>query len=295
MNCGRNALAYLFKSRRIKKIAIPYLICSSIPDVCDRENVEKRFYHIGIDFKPDKNFILDDDEWFYLVNFYGQLSNDELKQYIDKYGRVIIDQANAYFEEPIPGVDTIYTCRKWFGVADGAFLYTDSTISEELHQDESYERMHFLLGRYERAASEFYNEYTKNNTFFANEPIKSMSKLTQNLLHGINYKDVEQRRKENFDYLQKKLGDINELQLKTASFMFPLMVKKGVVIRKMLQEKKIYIPTLWPLVLDITKPEDLEYRMAQNILPLPIDQRYDLEDMKYMTQQIIYSINNVEE
>ena len=147
----------------------------------------------------------------------------------------------------------------------------------------------------DREGSEFYNEYTKNNTFFANEPIKSMSKLTQNLLHGINYKDVEQRRKENFDYLQKKLGDINELQLKTASFMFPLMVKKGVVIRKMLQEKKIYIPTLWPLVLDITKPEDLEYRMAQNILPLPIDQRYDLEDMKYMTQQIIYSINNVEE
>ena len=85
LNCGRNALAYLFKSRRIKKIAIPYLICSSIPDVCDRENVEKRFYHIGIDFKPDKNFILDDDEWFYLVNFYGQLSNDELKQSLSRW------------------------------------------------------------------------------------------------------------------------------------------------------------------------------------------------------------------
>lgn len=131
LNCGRNCLAYLLKSRGIKKIKVPYFICNSIFDVCEREGVEKQFYHIGTDFKPVPDVELTDDEWLYLVNFYGQLDNDEIQGYVNKYSRVIVDQANGYFEKPLPNVDTFYTCRKWFGVADGAFLYTNATLEAE--------------------------------------------------------------------------------------------------------------------------------------------------------------------
>lgn len=31
---------------------------------------------------------------------------------------------------PVENVDTLYICRKFFGVADGAFLYTDSFSNE---------------------------------------------------------------------------------------------------------------------------------------------------------------------
>lgn len=73
---------------------------------------------------------------------------------------------------PVDGLDTLYTCRKYFGVADGAFLYSDMRLSKEIPQDESFERMHFLLGRYERSANEFYGEYVANNKLFATEPAK---------------------------------------------------------------------------------------------------------------------------
>lgn len=286
LNCGRNALAYLFKARRIKKLKLPFYICNSIVNICDRESVEKVYYHIGPDFKPTQDFVLANDEWLYLVNFYGQLSNEEIQKYVNKYNRVIVDQANGYFDSPLPGVDTIYTCRKWFGVADGAFLYTDLKLDEEFPQDESYDRMRFLLGRYERSANEFYNEYAENNKCFVNEPIKRMSKLTWNLLHAIDYEAVERRRKKNFEFLQKKLGGINRLKPRTGTFMYPLMIEHGVDIRKKLQTEKIYIPTLWPAVFEVAEPCDLEYRMAENILPLPIDQRYTLEDMEYMAAKI---------
>ena len=49
-----------------------------------------------------------------------------------------------------------------------------------------------------------------------------------------------------------------------------------------MQEKKIYIPTLWPSVFDFSKANDAEYFMAENILPLPIDQRYEEEDMDFI-------------
>lgn len=295
LNCGRNCLAYLFKTRGIKKLKIPMLICSSIISVCEREGVEKNFYHVGIDFKPTQDLTLEEDEWLYIVNFYGQLTNQEIKRYVEKFSRVIIDQANGYFETPILGVDTLYTCRKWFGVADGAFLYTDSILAEEIPKDESFDRMRFLLGRFERTASEFYGEYNENNKYFMNEPIKQMSKLTRNLLHGIDYSFVEHRRRENFEHLHKMFKNINQLTLVSGTFMYPLLLENGGTVRKKLQLEKIYIPTLWPTVFEVASPDDLEYQMAMNILPLPIDQRYDLEDMDYMIKKIkeIGGYNNV--
>ena len=286
LNCGRNCLAYLFKSRGIKKLKVPYFICNSIFDICDREGVERSYYHIGMDFKPI-DLALEDDEWLYLVNLYGQLSNDVIKEYVQRFERVIVDQANGYFENPLSGVDTFYTCRKWFGVADGAFLYTDKVLKDEFQQDESFDRMRFLLGRFERTASEFYADYNANNKFFKNEPIKKMSKLTKNLLHAIDYCDIEQKRKDNFEYLNQRLSNINLLSLKPATFMYPFMVENGAELRKKLQSEKIYVPTLWPTVFEVAAKDSIEYKMAENILPLPIDQRYTIEEMDYMCSKIL--------
>lgn len=287
LNCGRNCLTYLFRSRKIKKLKVPYFICNSIYDVCDREGIEKSYYHIGNDFKLTDDLTLADDEWLYLVNLYGQISNDEIQTYVDKYHRVIVDQANDYFAVPLTNVDTFYTCRKWFGVADGAFLYTDYPLSEEFPQDESFNRMEFLLGRYERTANEFYNGYKENNKYFIDQPIKKMSKLTNNLLHGIDYRTVEGRRRDNFKYLHKRLGGLNKLKLTTGTFMYPLMIDNGAKIRQILQTEKIYIPVLWPAVFEVTSADTLEYKMAENILPLPVDQRYGVDEMKYMSDRIL--------
>lgn len=286
LNCGRNCLAYLFKSRNIKKLKVPYFICNSIFNVCDREGVQKVYYHIDSSFRPVSDLTLESDEWLYLVNLYGQISNDEIERYVEKYDRVIVDQANDYFVEPLPGVDTFYTCRKWFGVADGAFLYTDKPLAEEFPQDESYDRMKFLLGRYERTANEFYTGYNANNKYFADQPIKRMSKLTGNLLHGIDYGFVENRRRDNFRYLHQRLGSINQLKLKDGLFMYPLMLENGAALRKRLQAEKIYIPTLWPTVFEVAEKDGIEYQMAENILPLPIDQRYEIDDMEYISSRI---------
>ena len=292
LNCGRNALAYIIRSRKIKNVLLPYFLCSSVSNVCKKENVQIRYYSIAKDFLPS-DIHLQSDEWLYVVNYYGQVSNHQIKELQQKCHNIIVDNAQAYFQMPVEGVDTLYTCRKYFGVSDGAFLYTDALIDEKLQRDESFERMHYLLGRYERTASEFYSEYSANNHFFADEPIKKMSKLTANLLRGIDYDYIKQCRTENFSYLHKNLKTTNKLNLTVpeGAFMYPLYIENGAQIRKKLQEQKIYIPTLWPDVFDICCEDQQEYDMAMNILPLPIDQRYDLEDMKYMIDEVSLCIN----
>lgn len=287
LNSGRSCLAYLIKINQIRKIYIPYFLCDSVVQICQREHVEISYYHIGKDFLPE-NIQLEKGEWLYLVNYYGQLENDLIYKYVTSYSRVIVDHAHAYYQKPLENVYTLYTCRKFFGVPDGGFLYCDVDESHLLPVDESFERMHFLLGRFERSANEFYNEYVDNNRKFAYESIKHMSKLTDNLLRGIDYNYVKEKRTENFSYLNSNLKNINLLEVKPieGGYMYPLLIEGGARIRKILQKEKIYIPLLWPHVLESCSMSSLEYKMAVNILPLPIDQRYDLNDMDYLIRRI---------
>lgn len=294
LNSGRNALAYLIEAKKIKRILMPKFMCNSCDDVLRKYGVEKRSYGIDLMFRPE-NIKLQDEEWIYIVNFYGQLSDlfiDELKK---KYVRIIADYSQSYFRLPISGVDTLYSCRKYFGVPDGAILYTDRIIGRELQQDVSFERMKHILGRFEGSASDYYGAYTQGEEKFADIPIMKMSKLTENLLHGINYEVCKERRTNNFQYLEKRLRSINKLSLTVpeGAFMYPLYIDNGENIRKELQLRKIYIPCLWPNVVNDYSYDELENNMARNILPLPVDQRYLPEDMEYIVdtiEQLIYEI-----
>lgn len=291
LNCGRNTLAYLIEAKGIEKIKVPKFLCDTVREVCEKEKISISFYSVTRDFLPEE-LTLEADEWLYLVNFYGQLDNDTIRGYVEKYERVIVDHAQAYFQMPLENVDTLYTCRKFFGVADGGILYTDTKLDKEIPQDESFDRMKFVLGRFERSASEFYAEAASNNDFFADEPIKLMSKLTENLLHGIDYEAVKQKRTRNFEILHEAFGKINPLKLTVpqGAFMYPLYLEKGGEIRRKLQAKKIFIPTLWPDVFEHCDESELEYDYAKNILPIPVDQRYDEEDMKYIIKAVFDEI-----
>lgn len=287
LNSGRNCLAYLIEKKKIKKIYLPKFLCASVGGICRKNSVEVVYYSIGLDFLPKNLFPT--YEWVYLVNYYGQLSNDILRKMKGRYPNLVIDNVQAYFQKPIEGVDTIYTCRKFFGVADGAFLYSNVSMDSELKRNVSCDRVAHILGRYEMSASEYYSTYTKAEAEFEQMPVMRMSKLTNNLLHAIDYELVRIQRNENFEYLHKKLGLINklELQMPDGPYMYPLYLDNGAVLRRKMQQKKIYISTLWTDVFDLCDDTELEYDLANNILPLPVDQRYGRGEMDIIIKSII--------
>lgn len=287
LNLARNCLAYLIEAKRIKKIAIPKLLCDSVGIICRSAGVKISYYSVGLDFLP-VDIEVEKEEWLYLVNFYGQICNEKIESIKNKYGKLIVDNVQAYFQKPVQGIDTIYTCRKFFGVPDGAFLYTDKVIERELEQDFSYDKMMHIMGRFEKTASEFYGEYANGEEAFAGVPLKRMSRLTDNLLHAINYSSVAKIRTDNFRNLHDSFEKINKLRLSIpqGAFMYPLYIENGAEVREALRAKKIYIPTLWPAVFKLCKESDLEYDMAMNILPIPIDQRYGIEEIKYLIAEV---------
>lgn len=282
LNCARNCLAYLIEAYRIQKIYLPYFLCDSVWKVCKKLGVEVSFYHIDETFRPilpDADF---EKDWLYVVNYYGQFSNQEIAFISQSVKNLIVDNVQSFFQKPVQGLPTIYTCRKFFGVADGAYLYTDKTVSGELERDISFERMEHLLGRFERSASEFYSIFSENEKKIEALPVKRMSSLTENLMRSFDYERIAKRRAENFRFLHENLQNVNKLNLTVpyGAYMYPLLLENGSEIRKHLQEQKIYIPTLWGDVFEVCRKGSLEYNYAENILPLPVDQRYGEEEMK---------------
>ena len=286
LNSGRACLAYLIEQRSIRKLALPRFLCHVVRDVCLDRGVAIRTYPIGPDLLPVDTDCAE-DEWLYVVNYYGQLPEESLRSLAGRCPRLIIDNAQAYFTPALEGVDTIYTCRKFFGVADGAFLYTDAPHAA-LERDESFDRMDFVLGRFERPAGAFYAAASANNSRPSFAAPKRMSALTENLLRGIDYEAVKARRTENFSCLHQALGPMNRLDLRPTqgAYAYPRMLEEAPHLRAELIRRKIFVPTLWPNVLSEQAEGSWEYTLASHILPLPCDQRYDTNDMKTVIQAV---------
>lgn len=291
LNCGRGCLAYLVELRSIRAIWLPDFMCGSVPALYRREGVAVRTYSVGWDMLPVYDFEVAAGEWLLLADYYGQLRPEDIDRARGHCGGgLVVDETQGFFRAPWPGVDTVYTCRKWFGVADGGYLATSdgARLKRELPSDESHGRMGYLLGRFERPASEFFEEAQANNDLFADEPARAMSPITENIMGAIDYERVKARREANWRALHELLGGLNGLDLHEpdGAFMYPLAVDGAERLRSELIARKVYVPTLWPNVLRECEPASAAYRLAHDIVPLPVDQRYGPEEMAMLVEAV---------
>ena len=290
LSSGRACLSYLIEQRDIRKLLLPDLLCDVVTKVCEERGVAVRRYAVRENLRPE-DVQPEEDEWLYLVNYYGQLTKEELLSWAKENPRLIVDNAQAYFSAPVPGADTLYTCRKFLGVADGGFLYTNAP-RRALERDESHGRMGFVLGRFERPAGEFFEEAAANNDDLPTKA-RAMSELTKNLLRGVDYYAVRDRRTGNYRMLHEAFQDLNLLTVRkiAGAYAYPLRLREGEEIRKELIRKKIFVPQLWPNVLKEQPEDSTACRLTREILPLPCDQRYGKEEMATIIDAVFDCLN----
>ncbi|MBN7774076.1 hypothetical protein [Clostridium aminobutyricum] len=289
LNLGRSCLKYIIRFKNIKKLYIPYYICDVVTKAVQEERCEIEFYHINNNLLPSFNKKLADGEWLYIVNYFGQVDNETIRLFKDKYKSIIVDNAQAFFTEPEKNVDTIYTCRKFFGVPDGAYLITDQIEDSVLPRDKSANRISHILGRLENTASEYFQLYQENEEALQNVPLRMISLLTKTLLGNLDYKQIKERREKNFSYLHKNLDPINCLKVKEVPgpYMYPLLLKNGGEdLKKTLIKENIYVPTLWPNILKLCKVDSFEWKLTKNLACIPCDQRYDFKEMDIIIKTI---------
>ena len=291
LNLGRTALVYALQTLKVKTLYLPRFICDSVTSACENvEDLKIIWYSIREDFTPILPDVLEADAWVYLINYYGQLTNETILSLKEKYPRMIADYTHCFFLRPPEGIPTIYSCRKYFGLPDGAYLSMPAIPEdfEQLPLDQSKYRMAHILGRYEQSASDFYSSMLETAHSFYQEPVKQMSLLTQNLLHGIDYAAAMKRRSENYDTMARILEDSNPLKLYKGDgpFVYPFYSPDAQALKKELARQRIFVPTYWNNVIEDMPHDTLEWDYAAHIMPLPIDQRYTEEDIRYVAKTL---------
>ena len=288
LNSGRNSFRYILKAQNTQKVYVPNFICDSIIEPLEDLNVSYEFYNVDKSFEIVQEIILNNNEKLFYVNYFASKSK-YIRDLAEKYCEsLIVDNTQAFFQMPVIGVDTIYSPRKFFGVSDGGYLYTNKYLKEDLDVDISHSNSSQLLGRIDVSASLFYANYHEAEDSLTSRPIMKMSSLTSRILSSIDYDNAMLMRERNFYYLHSELKHINLIENDVSvsiPFVYPLMIDSE-SLRDKLISNKIYVAKYWDEVLDRAQVSEVEKDLVNKIIPLPIDQRYNIEDMKRIVDVI---------
>lgn len=294
LNSARNGFEYILLARKYRKAYIPYYTCEVMLQPLHKHGVAFEFYHIDESLEPIELPSLKQDEAFLYTNYYA-LKQNCIKRLAERYGaRLIVDNAQAFYAPHLDGIDTIYSARKFFGVPDGGFLYTDCLLSRNFVKDVSYDRCNHLLKRIDMGAEAAYDDFRTNDLALDNVEIRRMSDLTDAILRSVDYGHVRKCRVDNFQVLHDNLAATNKLKItpisdadNTCPMVYPYWTDDD-SLRKRLIGNRIFVATYWPNVMQWCTREMTEYNLAHRVIPIPIDQRYKKDDMEF----IINAINN---
>ena len=277
LNTARNCFEYVLRVRKYTKVYIPYYTCEVMLEPLKKCNVTYEFYHINHQLEPDQDFNLQPTEAFLYTNYYG-LKQRCVERLAQQYGKqLIVDNAQAFFAEALEGIDTFYSARKFFGVADGAYLYIDKLLNIELEQDQSYDRMIHLLKRADIGAEAGYADFRHNDDSLIGQPIKRMSKITEKILCSIDYESVKDLRRANYLAVDSQLKKTNGIELHMDDDSVPMIypyLTNDETLRQRLIDNRIFVATYWPNIDAEKKSVEMQLKNYLNPLPLNVECNY---------------------
>jgi hypothetical protein len=282
---GRCALAHELLERRVRTLYVPYFSCASILEPLDFHHIEYKFYRLNEEMEIEAPPSLAADERLLYIDYFGIKSGYASALAGSYGGSLILDNTQSFFTPPSNRSPTFYSARKFLGVPDGGYLQSTAPASEPHFVDAAPrgEYTH-LIGRIVDGPQLHFPEFQASEARLQYTGQRPMSRLSERLLASIDYEYAMQRRKTNFAFLHAALEPYNRLDLAGASnpgpFCYPLRTS-AVGLRAGLIQERIFVATYWAEVLErLPDPGFPEQGLVNEIIPLPVDQRYSESDME---------------
>lgn len=319
---GQSALSFIVHDLQIKNdeyILVPAYLCPTILWNFDRNRVNYAFYNINLDLSIN----LDDlskkvDNYkvkaVFFINYFGFYHNDNTVNFLKMLknrGIVIIEDAVQmlwFTEENFIGNYVFNSYRKFLPI-DGSIVISKTHGKYDSIKDEYYEYMNnarmkitafvkYGIGKME----EFVELFSKANEVYNDSTIiYGITDISKYLLSKVNYKYIGNIRKQNYCYLYDKLSKNNRIKVlfgkehigDTIPIGFPILIKHRDNVKRALRSKSIYCAAHWPIFNEVwVKDYPVSIYLTNALLTLPIDQRYDMEDMDRLINELSYILDN---
>jgi len=289
---ARAAFQALLQHIKPKLVWVPKYTCDAIIEPLQHEGIKYAWYNLDLDLAIKSDVSLKEGEYILYVNYFG-LSDHHIEKLFRSIPpeRVILDFSQAFFSKKwTKALATIYSPRKFFGVPDGGMLETKLPIKLPSQQDDcSVERMTHLLKRLCMEPEDGYIDYQHAESSLSNCNPRKMSRLTERLLQSIDFEKAKKRRYENFIFLEESLRKYNCFDVSVSPNLSPLcypFMTTDNRLKEYLIKHRVFVPTYWHDAIDRVDHEWAD-KMIHNLLPLPIDHRYGLQEMMRISELVV--------
>ncbi len=288
-------------------VLLPEFICESVSNCFKSDRIT--FYRLN------DNFVIDVDDLaekirdtharvIYIMHYFGAVQPDDILRCIRELAdnndmTIIEDTTHSFFSEKNTiGDYVICSIRKWMPVPNGGVLYFNNdkaeikikTYKKGCDNHRAYGMI--LKDLYLKTGYDCNAEYRSifNNCEEAldnQQEIFEMSDFTKFIASCISIEDIKKRRRHNYEKLNcflQKNGIKPSLFIRPGDtpLTYPLRVHHRDELRRYLMENRIYCAVHWPF--DGFKPDQRQFakKNADELISLPIDQRYDDQHMEYL-------------
>ena len=289
LNSGKAAIYHAFRVTGCRTIWLPFYQCDTIRLFFRKHGIEPKYYRIDRYFNPI-DLTPAADEAVLLVNYYGVMSAARLEALADRYSNVVIDNCQAFFAEPLPDCQNVYSCRKFIGVPDGAYVIGKGADRYQSDYPLCYssDTAVFLLQRIEYGCEgRAYESRGVNERRVEEEDVMRMSKLTHAILDGTDYAEIIQKRRDNFSTAHELLGKFNSIDAmqymdsSTVPMVYPLVAESDELLPVLLKHKH-FQGHWWSYLCDELPADYAEHWLSRYTIPITIDQRYGRRELEYL-------------
>ena len=208
-----------------------------------------------------------------------------------------------------PEVDYyISSIRKSVGVCDGAVIICKKPLDESLVLDAETDfsvtrkNVQTIKWRYNYSQdaglkTAFLNHLRmKESELDAFEGVHRISNDAKKQLACLNGSEIALARRVNMKHMLEltkgKVETVPDIEkcINGAPFSFPIMTGNRDEVQKKLAERGVYAPVLWPISDAARATCSVSARMADLMLSIPIDQRYNYDDIEDVAKIILETI-----
>lgn len=308
---GRDAIRLIAKNIERKKIVLPSYCCDSMISPFQDLDYEIKYYKVNEKFEIDfEDFFekMDDSSTCLLMNYFGF---NDVKAYAEKIKskypncNIILDFTHVIFDikNLVDKSIDYYVCsmRKCMPILESGLVLSNRKLKGlekyinndfSLNRKKAFElKQNYIINPFNENIKKDYRDlfYKADSSLDNDKRIIQASKETIDFLKRFNYKYAVLKRKTNYEFLYNLLNKkFNLIGIsKYTPFMLPIFVQNRDQLQLKLAKRGIYTQVIWPINIEQTNCSNDSKKIADTILCIPIDQRYDLFDMNRIYNELI--------
>jgi len=302
---ARSGIWLLVHQLAPRQVWCPSYLCHTILEAVKGSVANVRFYEINYDLAISSFEWLDhvqQGDLVILINYFGFGCDSACAIQAREHGAWVLEDASQALLSGNVGQFSDFVLvspRKFLGIPDGGILCSNSDIHFQGVDLESPPAEWWLRALLASVLRREFDVHGGTRQWFElfqktepNAPIGlfAMSELSRLLLlNGFDYSTIAQKRVDNYQCLAQKLGCIAlfpQLPAEAIPLGFPIRTEDRDKVRQALFAHEIYPPIHWAMQGVTPEAYRDSHRLSRDIMTLPCDQRYDVDDMDRMARRV---------